>query len=205
MSTPFRPNRAPEDNSVVGNRHALLDSDEIRSIADTHREEEFGARVVSARHRVFRFILTLVPNSSDAEDLLQETLTTAWQNQERFDSDRDFVRWACGIAHNHVRNYLRRKQKSTVSLSIELLEQLAQARLEEEGSLEARQRALAGCLSKLPQHDRVLIERCYARGATIHDVAECTSKSPNVLYKALRQIRARLYDCITRTLREDTT
>jgi RNA polymerase sigma-70 factor (ECF subfamily) len=205
MSTPSRPRSALQDKSLLRDRDALLDSAEGPIAAEHDREEEFAAHVVSAQDRVFRFILTLVPNSNDAEDLLQETLATVWKIQERFDSGRDFVRWACGIAHNHVRNYLRSRRKGTVSLSLELLDQLAQARLEAEGVFEARQRALAGCLAKLPRHDCTLIERCYARGATINEVAERAGKSPNILYKALRQIRARLYDCITRTLREEAT
>jgi DNA-directed RNA polymerase specialized sigma24 family protein len=86
-----------------------------------------------------------------------------------------------------------------------LLAQLAQARLEEEGVLDARRRVLTGCLAKLPQRDRTLIERCYARGATINGVAERVGRSANVVYKALRHIRAALYDCITRTLREEAT
>jgi RNA polymerase sigma-70 factor, ECF subfamily len=198
-----RPIDGSEHNSQSRDYDVSVDCAEGPAARNRDPDKDFALRIVSAQDRVFRFIMTLVCNPTDAEDLLQETLFTAWKNRDRFDSSRDFVRWACGIAHNHVRNYLPRRRNGAVSLSIELLAQLAQAHLEDEGILEARQRALTGCLAKLPKRDRTLIERCYARGATINGVADRAGKSANVVYKALRHIRAALYDCITRTLREE--
>jgi len=198
-----RPIDGPEHNSQSRDHDVSLGCAAGPVTRNEDRDKDFAQRIVSAQDRVFRFIMTQVCNSSDAEDLLQETLITAWKNRDRFDSSRDFVRWACGIAHNHVRNYLPKKRSGAVSLSIELLAQLARAHLEDEGVLEARRRVLTGCLAKLPKRDRTLIERCYARGATINGVAGRAGKSANVVYKALRHIRAALHDCITRTLREE--
>ena len=155
---------------------------------------------VRNQNRVYRYILTLVPNRTDAEELFQETNLTLWRTWDRYDHAHDFVRWACGIAHNEIRNFVRKKRASHVLLSEEILDQLARLRLQHEGLLEARRGALAECVKKLPSRDRELVEQCYGKGETIKLIAENRGQSPNVFYKALRRIRATLHECVTHTL-----
>jgi RNA polymerase sigma-70 factor (ECF subfamily) len=110
------------------------------------------------------------------------------------------VRWACGIAHNEVRNYLRKVRSPSVLLSNAVLERLAVLRLEQDDALEEHCRALSGCLEKLPAGDRELLEHYYSRRETIKSVANLRGRSPNVLYKSLRRIRAALLACVTQAL-----
>ncbi len=167
---------------------------------DRERHNHFAELFVPNQNRVYRFILTLIPNRADAEELFQQTSLTLWKNWDRFDPERDFVRWACGIAHNHVRNFLRKKQNQQIRLSEETLDQLAQLHLEKEDLLDEQRQALAHCLSRLPGRQRRLIERCYSGEQTIKAVAQDEGRSVHVLYKALRKIREALHDCVTRTV-----
>ena len=50
--------------------------------------------------------LALLPNEQDAQDVFQRTSLVLWQKFDQFDSDRDFLPWACGVAHYEVRNFL---------------------------------------------------------------------------------------------------
>jgi len=165
-----------------------------------HQHQLFVELFVRNQNRVYRYILTLVPNRADAEELFQQTNLTLWKTWYRYDSGLDFVRWACGIAHNEIRNFARKKRSSHVLLGEEMLDQLAALRLQNEGLLEERRGALAECLKKLPSRDRELVERCYGSGETIKTVAQNGGQSPNVFYKALRRIRATLHGCVTQTL-----
>jgi RNA polymerase sigma-70 factor (ECF subfamily) len=167
---------------------------------DRERHERFVELFVPNQNRVYRFILTLIPNRADADELFQQTNLTMWKNWEAFDPDRDFVRWACGIAHNHVRNFLRKKQNQQVRLSEEVINQLAQLRLEKEDVLEEQRLALADCLKRLPSQQRRLVERCYSGEETIKSVAESDGRSVHVVYKILRRMREILHDCVTRTV-----
>ncbi len=155
---------------------------------------------VRNQNRVYRYILTLVPNRADAEELFQETNLTLWKTWDRYDPGHDFVRWACGIAHNEIRNFARKKRASHVLFSDEMLDHLAALRLQHEGLLDERRGALAECLKKLPSRDRELVDRCYGCGETIKTIAENRGQTPNVFYKALRRIRATLHGCVTQTL-----
>ena len=48
-------------------------------------DERFVALLLANQNRIFRFLVTLVPCRSDAEDLLQQTCLTLWQSREKFD------------------------------------------------------------------------------------------------------------------------
>jgi RNA polymerase sigma-70 factor (ECF subfamily) len=167
---------------------------------DRERHDRFVELSVPNQNRVYRFILTLIPNRADAEELFQQTNLTMWKNWDRFDPERDFVRWACGIAHNHVRNFVRKKQNQQVRLNEQVISQLAQLRLEKEDVLEQQRLALADCLKRLPARQRRLVERCYSDEETIKSVAESDGRSVHVVYKILRRMREILHDCVTRTV-----
>ncbi|MCS6852839.1 MAG: sigma-70 family RNA polymerase sigma factor [Gemmataceae bacterium] len=160
-------------------------------------DEQLLRLFLAHQHRIYRFILSLVPRWSDAEDLFQQTCLTIWQKVGEFDRERDFVRWACGIAHNHVRNFLRQDRRRPV-LDDEVLEQLADRRLQEGGYFDDLHRALAECVQGLPAAQRQLVEDCYGSGLTIREVARRQRRTPNVVYKLLRQVRQALYECVTR-------
>ncbi len=167
---------------------------------DSKRHEEFGELFVRNQNRLYRYICSVIPNRADAEELFQQTNLTLWKTWDRFDPSRRFLSWACGIAHNHIRNFLRKKQTKQVMLSQEILEQLIEARMEHDDLFEQRKQALAGCLEKLAPHQRQLIDRCYTSDDTIKDTANSSGQTPNAIYKRLRRIRAALYDCVSRSL-----
>jgi RNA polymerase sigma-70 factor (ECF subfamily) len=200
---------------------------------ERERHDRFAALFVRNQNRVYRYLLTLVPNRADAEELFQQTILTLWETWERFeptatanaatanpatatagdgsssnltgdgvagDLADQFVRWACGIAHNHVRNFVRKKQNQQVLVDANVLEQLGAWRLANEDRLESRRQALAGCLEKLPAGQRSLVERIYAGVQTVQGAADAAGQTPNAVYKTLNRIRAALYDCITRRL-----
>lgn len=163
---------------------------------DTEREP-FLRLFLANQHRIYRFILSLVPRWGDADELFQQTSLTLWQRWDQFQADGDFCRWACGIAHNHLRNYLRKKQNQQVLLSEDVLDLLASRRLGQQGLLDDLHAALAGCLEKLPADKRQVVEQYYGEQVPVERIAEEEGRSPNAVYKLLRKVRMLLYDCVT--------
>jgi RNA polymerase sigma-70 factor, ECF subfamily len=166
---------------------------------DRKRHTQFAELFVRNQNRVYRYILTLVPDRAQAEDLFQQTSLTLWETWERYDPKQEFVPWACGIAHNHVRNHFRKKP-GPLALSDDVLDRLGRRRLEQDGVLEARRRLLASCLGELTERHRVLIDRAYGSSRTLEDIAGEEGQTPNALYKLLRRLRLILHDCVSRKL-----
>ncbi len=165
------------------------------------QHDQFVERFVRSQDRIYAYVATLLPNRADAEEVFQQTSLVLWKKWQQFDPDRDFVRWACGMAHHEVQNFLRKHaDKGRVYLSEDVLAEVAGARLEMHDVLEARRRALRQCLDRLRRGKRELLERCYAGKESIKAIAEDLGQPPNGLYMVLKRLRRALYDCINRTL-----
>lgn len=162
--------------------------------------EQFAELFAQYQNRVYGYVRTLLPNRSDAEEAFQQTVLVLWRKWDQFDPDRDFVAWACGIAHLEVRNFLRKRDRRHEYLSDEVLESLAQTRYEAHGWLELRRSALAACVEKLPVRDRELLDHAYEESAQIRDAAPKLGLTVNALYKSLRRVRRMLVECVDQTL-----
>jgi|SRR5262245_32792153 len=152
--------------------------------------------------RLYAYVLTLLPNRADAEDVLQEASLVMW---DKFDEDHppdDFAAWGCRIAYFKVLDFFKKHQRSRVCFSQALVERLAETSIEQAATLQLdeRREALSGCVEKLPPRERDLLTRRFAAGATTQSIAADVGRSVEAVYKALSRIRQVLFDCITKTL-----
>ncbi len=168
---------------------------------DSTQHQQFAERVVRSQQRIFRYIVSLVPNRADADELFQQTCLTLWESWERYDMSLDFVPWACGIAHNHVRNFYRKRQNSQVHLDADVVEMLATR------SSQLRQRddekitALRACLNELTERNRGIVENYYG-GMSVQEIATQRDLSANAIYKLLDRVREALHGCVNLRLAE---
>jgi RNA polymerase sigma-70 factor (ECF subfamily) len=165
------------------------------------QHDRFVERFVRSQDRIYAYVATLLPNRSDAEEVFQLTSLALWKKWRQYDPGRDFVRWACGMAHFEALNFLRKHaDRGRVRLSDEVLSAVARDRLELHDVLEARRLALRHCLDRLSRESRELLERCYAGKDTIKQIAEELGQTQNALYMTLKRLRRALFDCINLTL-----
>ena len=61
--------------------------------------ERFLHLLTANHHRIYAFIMTLVPNSNDADDIMQETTTVMLKKFGEFELGTDFVAWGIAVAH----------------------------------------------------------------------------------------------------------
>lgn len=162
--------------------------------------EQFMRRFLQAQDRVYTFVASLLPDRTDAEEVFQEASLAIWQNQEKFDPQREFVPWACGVARNIVLKHLRQQRRDRLRLSNEVVEQLAQQQQTSQAMLDSRLDALKLCLSRLDQQSRSLLERCYQRNRLIKEIAVEENTTANAMYLQLRRIRHGLLNCVNRRL-----
>ena len=149
------------------------------------------------QRRIYAYIYTLIPNRSDAEDLLQETSITLWEKFEEFEPGTDFVAWACQVAYWKIRNARRKYARSPIIHDDDLLQALSEKAIATRHELDRRHEALSHCLEKLTDRDRALVMSRYESDATVKDVAQRTGRTVEAAYKALSRIRQSLLDCVT--------
>jgi len=163
---------------------------------------EFLGCVSRAQRSLYAFILTLVRQPADAEDVLQETNLVLWQKAAEFDATRDFMPWALRIAQLQAMAHLKR-QRVPQAFDDALLAQLADEAIAEAAELDPRRHALAECLNKLPDRHRALIASRYEPGGSINELARRWGKTPKAISEVLRRIRRTLLECIERTVAQE--
>jgi len=167
---------------------------------DSTRHEDF-VRLFAVNHqRLFAYIMAMVHDRADAEEVFQETSLMLWREFPNFRPQAEFMPWACAIAFNQMRKFWRQRKRDKHTFSMALLEDLAKESVEMEGELESRRRALSECMKQLPQRDRRVVELYYGVKTTAEAVAEKLGKSVHAIYKSLNRTRRRLFDCIARRL-----
>lgn len=169
---------------------------------DSNKNKLFLRLFLQNERRLYAYILTLLPNRTDADDILQETSLVLW---EKFDADSppdNFAAWGCRIAYFKILDFLKKRQRSRVQFSQAMLERIGETAVEQANDLQLEQRraALERCLEKLRPKDRALLARRFTDGATTQSTAAQAGRSVEAVYKALGKIRRILFDCVTRTL-----
>lgn len=172
---------------------------------DPARDQLFLRLLLQNERRLFAYILTLLPNRADADDVLQEASLVMWNKFDEAHPPDDFAAWGRRIAHYKVLDFYKKSRRGRVRFSQELLDQVAETAGEHADALQLdeRREALAGCVEKLTPRDRDLLSRRFADGATTQSTAEQVGRSVEAVYKALAKIRLALFECVSRTLAQE--
>lgn len=167
------------------------------------RGDRFMPLLMMNQPRIFGFILALVHNRADADDLMQQATVVMWRKFDEFEPDRDFGAWALGIARYTVLDYRKRRATHAARLSEKTVESLADVMASRTESPSAHRDALHDCLSQLGERDRRLVTMRYEPGATTRSVAEHVGRSADAVYKRLNRIHTQLLHCIRLKLRSE--
>lgn len=160
----------------------------------------FVRLLLQHQQALLRYILPLVGNLEDAQDVLQQAALALWQKFEQYDPERPFLAWAKRFAHNEVLMHHRRRRRYTF-LTQELIDTLVAEQDERDQNSQQRRLALQACVEQLPTTDRLLLDERYTDpGKTIQQLASETGQKANILYKALARIRRQLLHCISQRI-----
>ncbi len=165
------------------------------------RGQEFLRLFLTSQKRIFYFIITMVPNVADADDIMQETAGIMWRKFYEFEPGTNFTAWAMKIARNKILQMRDKQNKQRCNL-------LSEKALEEAMSyvrpildnMERRMDALDICLKKLQMRDQQLIRMRYENDIRINQLARQLGRSADGLYKSLARIHRILRECVKRTL-----
>ncbi len=159
-------------------------------------QERFLSLFLRSEREILRYVAVLVPNITDAEDIVQQTAVALWQKFDAYDPTQPFTPWACRFALNKARQWIERRQRWQALLEHGLGEELAQRRQELQPEIECRLKHLECCLSRLPQEQRCLVEGYYYERASIEKLAERSGRTTAATYKMLQRIRQTLQICL---------
>ncbi len=174
-----------------------MSADSTRQTGDSNAaQQRFLSLFLRSEREIFRYVAALVPNVTDAEDIVQQTALSLWEKFDVYDPTQPFTPWACRFALNKARQWIERRQRWQALLDHGLAEELAQRRQELQPDFEQRLKHLEGCLGKLSEGQRSLLEGYYCERASIDTLAQRSGRSEAATYKALQRIRRALQGCV---------
>jgi len=174
-----------------------MSADSTHQFRDTSAaQQRFLSMFLRSEREVFRYVAALVPNVTDAEDIVQQTAMALWEKFDDYDPARPFTPWACRFALNKAHQWIERRQRWQGLLERGLAEELAQRRQDLQPEFESRLKHLEGCVRKLPEGQRSLVEGYYYERIGIETLAERSGRSAAATYKMLQRIRLALQHCV---------
>lgn len=156
---------------------------------------DFLKLYLAAQPPLRSYLLSLLRNADDAEDVFQEVSVVLWDRFKDFDPRHPFLHWAFGIARNHAARWRRAGRRARVWLPPEVEEKLASTYEELEDELSLRRRALRLCVEKLPGRAQELVALRYEKQWSLQEIARAQGSTLNAVNKALGKIRRFLSDC----------
>lgn len=164
--------------------------------------DEFVRLLIANQPRIYGYIVSLLPNWADADEVFQETGIVLWSKRDDFQSGTNFLAWACQIALHKVFNLRKRQARSRLVFDDDFLNAVSDQRIAEGDRSETRSVALKSCIEKLKPRDRELLERWYQKRGTTKTMAEQLGRPIDTIYKAMKRIRRALFHCVSENLGE---
>lgn len=165
------------------------------------RREAFARLFAKHDRWLFSYLVVLLGNPADAEEVFQEVCVVLWREHEKFELGTDFVSWVGVIANHQVHRFRSKSKRKNFPFDEELLGDVAKVAVGRADIFEQRRDALRQCLRKLTKQDRQIVQHCYDRETKdFKTAAENLGRPINTVYKALNRIRRMLHKCIDQAL-----
>ncbi len=164
---------------------------------------EFLKLFVRHQQEIYAYILTLVPNVHDADDLFQGGMVVMWEKFHQFRPGTNFAAWGVQIMRYQILDYRRNLARSKqVLLDDSLFDMLMDHMPAIQDELPARIEALRKCQGLLDDRSRRIVKMRYERNIPVEGIASYLKLSRRHIYHILGQINGVLLRCMRRTLAE---
>jgi len=169
--------------------------------------EAFGLLIARYQRLLYYSVLGKVREHPEAQDIVQKSFVTAYQNLATLTDPEAFFPWIKGIALNHCRNEWRRHH-SYATMKERLLEarraEVNLLRLEQaDADTSPRAEALRHCLERLGPEEQSLIELRFVQELSMEQIGAELSKGAEAVRVWLYRVRTRLAECVKRRLTLD--
>lgn len=144
------------------------------------------------KDRLKKYIFRRVDNDSEAEEILQQTLTAAVDSLPLFSGRSSFFTWLCGIANHKITDYYRKKKIKTILFSsFPFLETIASDALGPDEKLEREElkKEVKTVLTALAEGYREILRLKYLEGFSMAEIARTARTSIKAVESKLTRAR----------------
>jgi len=165
--------------------------------------DEFVLLLTASQPALYACILSLLPDRTAAQDVLQETNLTLWYKANEFETGTNFMAWASRIARYHVFNHRRKMSRDRLVFDDELFAELSARQSEQIEEAHRYVGPLRKCLQVLSDEHRALLRQRYSPHGSVQQIAEQRKQTIGAVSQQLYRIRESLLNCVSRRLMQE--
>lgn len=162
--------------------------------------EEFVVLLARHERMLGAYVMTMVPQAVDADDILQEAKVVMWRAFAQFTPGTSFAAWARKVCFHRVLAFRKRRHRDRLDFSDAFIDAVAGELEQADEHLGRRARALDACLAKLNADHRRVLELRYHAGLGLEEMSARLGRTTTALYRLLSRLRQSLHGCITQSL-----
>lgn len=160
-------------------------------------EREVMNLVLPYKDKLYRFAMSMLGNSFDAEDVIQEVLVKVWKKKDQFVGIENKEAWCMTVTRNLSIDKIRsRKNKNTSNIDdyfhIKDKEAIPSTRLEQKDALNR----VMSLMDTLPEKQKTVMHLRDVEGYTYKEISELTGMSVDQvkvnLFRARKMLRHKL-------------
>ena len=182
-------------------QHAIMSTETTAngSSGGPEPQHDFPGMVRTHQKALFYFILSLVRDRQQAEDLTQEVFMVAHRRRHDFQPGGPVAAWLYGIARNLVLAELRQRRRRPVPLDQTTLVSLGDAFAEAQATTRHADDWLVGieeCMGRLDEKNRKLLALRYKKDMSVDEISRDMGVGLSALKMRLMRLRQRLAECL---------
>lgn len=158
---------------------------------------EFIQQLTKSQSRIYAYILSLVFDADQAEDILQQTNAVLWEKADDFQLGTNFIAWSFRIAWFQVLAFRKRMSRDRLVFDDATVSEVAAAAGEQDEQFELQHRLLRRCLEQLNDRQRDCVRRRYQGESSLQTIAEEMGLNANAVKQLLFRARNALHRCVS--------
>jgi RNA polymerase sigma-70 factor (ECF subfamily) len=161
---------------------------------DADSRDDFVQLLIASQPWLFSYLVTLLGDIHDADNVLQEANMLLWSKADAFTPGTNFRAWAREFAYRCALSFARDRKRERLIVDFSLVENIISQT--DTFEVDPKRIALRHCLSELDDRRLELLRERYRDETPISAIAERHQKTEAAIKMTLRRLRMALLKCI---------
>jgi RNA polymerase sigma-70 factor (ECF subfamily) len=160
-------------------------------------DEDFLSLITEFQGRLYGFILSMLGDVDQANEVLQETNLVLWRKSDDFQPGTDFKAWSFRVAHFQAMAFRQRQVRDRLMFDSDTLERITREASKQDEAFARRMDLLDECIENLSEQNREIVTRFYKGGESLDEIAQSVKRKANAVGQILYRIRKALIECVS--------
>lgn len=170
---------------------------------NNEEQEQFTRLWTKAQPSVSGYVHAIIRDPDIVKDVVQETALILLRKFREWDSSREFLPWALGVAKFEILAHRRDSGRNRLVFDEALLDSVTAMWAQVSTEIGHEQAALHDCIEKLAPRAKETVRLRYFHDLEMQQIGEHLGTTAGAVRISLMRIRERLHECVERRLRAE--